>query len=470
LIGLLLCLAALASTFSVARTRLGHGLGVLFAWGYIYGVARSNFLDGFAHFIFDAAVVGLYLARLKRSLLPTNRPAVRTLVTWVTLLVAWPTLLALLPSDHILINLVGLRVAIFYLPVMLIGAQLTEKDNEGLAGWLVGLNLLALAAAILEVRQGIECLYPHNPTTVLIYATANGDSSTHRIPATFCTAAHYGATMVLTLPFLVSSLFRARSALRTGFLITGAASAVAGVLLSSCRSPVLAAVLSLLLYVLLDRRGLSAAKLWLAVPVVAVAIWYTLQYGGSRTRRFMELQDTQMVTERIEMVNDADLAQCMLEYPLGNGLAGAGGVTIPYFLQEYASNRPLPGAESDYFRVVLTQGAPGLALWLGFLLWFLSTPWIGGHRVSDRGLYFFYSMTLVLFIGANRGVGLLYGLPSNCLLLLGMGYFLRGLGRPQPRVPVSTHADAREPTLTRKGVDGATGPSPGERSSPSCCT
>jgi hypothetical protein len=470
LIGLVLCLAALASTFWVARTRLGHGLGVLFAWGYIYGVARSNFLDGFAHFIFDAAVVGLYLARLKRSLLPTNRPAVRTLVTWVTLLVAWPTLLVLLPSDHILINLVGLRVAIFYLPVVLVGAQLTEKDNEGLAGWLAGLNLLALAAAVLEVLRGIECLYPRNPTTVLIYASAIGDSSTHRIPATFCTAHHYGDTMVLTLPFLVSSLFRARSALRTGLLLTGVASAVAGVLLSSCRAPVLTAVLSLLLYVLLDRRTLSAAKVWLAVPVVVLAFWYTLQYGGSRTQRFLDLQDTQLLTERMEMVNDAGLLQCMLEYPLGNGLAGAGGVTIPYFLQEYAANRSLPGAESEYFRILLTQGAPGLALWLGFLFWFLSAPWIAGHRLSDRGLYLFYSTALVLFIAANRGVGLLYGLPCNCLLLLGMGCFLRGLVRPRPRVPVSTRADARETTPTRKEVDDATGPSPGARSSPSCRT
>jgi hypothetical protein len=446
LIGLLLCLAALASTYSVARTRLGHGLGVLFAWGYIYGVARSNFLDGFAHFIFDAAVAGLYLARLRRSLLPTNRPAVRALVTWVTLLVAWPTLLVVLPPDHILINLVGLRVAIFYLPVMLVGAQLTEKDNEGLAGWLVGLNLLALAAAILEVNQGIESLYPRNPTTVLIYSSAVGDSSTHRIPATFCAAAHYGNTMVLTLPFLVSSLLRARSALRTGVLLTGVVSAVAGVFLSSCRTPVVAGVLSFLAYVVLGRGVLSAAKLWLAVPVVAVAIWYTLQHGGSRTQRFMTLQDTQMVTERIEMVNDAGLLQCMLEYPLGNGLAGAVGVTIPYFLQEYASNRPLPGAESEYFRVLLTQGAPGLALWLGFLLWFLSGPWARGRKQRGGGAYFFYSTTLVYFLVATRGVGLLYGLPNNCLLLLGMGYFLRGEGpgacRPSQPVPWCASASA----------------------------
>src|SRR5205085_944871 len=157
-------------------------------------------------------------------------------------------------------------------------------------------------------------------------------ASTHRIPATFCTAAHYGTTMILTLPFLVGSLFRARSGLRTTLLLCGVASAVTGVFLSSCRTPVVAGVLSLLIYVLLDRRVLAAAKIWLAVPVVAVAIWYTLQYGGSRTERFLELSDMDMVTERIEMVNETGLLQCMLEYPFGNGLAGAGGVTIPYFL------------------------------------------------------------------------------------------------------------------------------------------
>lgn len=93
MVGLACCLLALVSTWVAARRSLGHGLGVFFAWGYVYGVLRANFLDGFAHFIFDASVLGLYCARLQSQFLARNHPNFRALTGWVLALAIWPTLL-----------------------------------------------------------------------------------------------------------------------------------------------------------------------------------------------------------------------------------------------------------------------------------------------------------------------------------------------------------------------------------------
>ncbi len=443
MIGVIGCVLAAVSTFVVSKRSLGHGLGVCLFWGYVYGVFRANYLDGFAHFLFDATVFGLYAARLNARLLPPAGSPLRPLMTWVAVLCAWPTVLVLLPYDHLLINLVGLRVAIYYVPVLLVGAQMTDVDLDHVGTWLAGLSLLALAAAVLEVVRGIEVLYPHNSVTWLIYATAIGESSSHRIPAIFCTAHHYGGCMELSLPFLMAALLRSRSAVRTVLLLVGMGATGAGLLLCSCRSPVLGSGLAFAVYLLFQGKVLLRPRFVLMAAAFAGAVAYTLLHGGSRTERFMELGDVGTITERAGGFQEEGLLPSMVAYPLGNGLAGAGGVTIPYFLQELSTHRDIPGVESEYFRILFTQGIPGLLLWLGFLLWFFTLPVRGAGTARPPAYYYLFGAALVSFVMASRGVGLLYGLPVNCLLLLGMGAVVRrsypaprpAPAAPAPRVP-----------------------------------
>jgi hypothetical protein len=433
LIGFIACLAAVVSTFWLSRRSLGHGLGLCLAWGYIYGVFRANHLDGFSHFLFDAAVLGLYAARLSRGRLPAARSPLRPMLVWVAALAAWPALLVLLPYDHVLINLVGLRVAVYYLPLFLVGIQAVDADLDRMAIWIAALNLLALGASVYELVRGIEALYPRNEVTQLVYATAIGEQSTHRIPAIFCTAHHYGGCMELSLPFLMAAFLRSRGLLRTGLLLAGMGAAGAGLLLCSCRSPVLGAAIAFAVYLVFQGKALLRPRFLIMAAAFAGAVAYTLAHGGSRTERFMELSDTEMIADRTGQIEDTAILPCMLEYPLGNGLAGAGGITIPYFLQDYASPRPLPGAESEYFRILLTQGVPGLLLWVGFLGWFFTRPLRQSRGAGGPAHYYFYGTALICMLMASRGVGLLYGVPVNCLLILGMSAFYRRcLPAPKP--------------------------------------
>src|SRR5579875_1493079 len=128
--GLLLSLAAFAASWWCGRRSLGAGMAVVLTAGFLYGIVRANFLDSFTFFLYDAALSGLYLARLT---LPgaLNPPNAKSLTIWVRLLIGWPFVMFALSAafpQHVLIQLVGLRAAIWYLPVLLLGVSAHPAD------------------------------------------------------------------------------------------------------------------------------------------------------------------------------------------------------------------------------------------------------------------------------------------------------------------------------------------------------
>jgi hypothetical protein len=432
-IGIVLCLLGFVSTWYAAKGSLGRGLGVCFAWGYVYGVLRANFLDGFTHFLFDSAVLGIYCAKLRFDPHHNAHHIIRSLYQKIKYLCLWPAFLLVIPYDNLLINLVGLRVAVFYVPFLLVCVQCTDRNLDEIATWLSVLNIFALGAAVMEVRNGIEYFYPRNAVTELIYASAIGEESSHRIPAIFCTAAHYGACMSLSMALIIRSLFYEQKILTNIIYSCGIGAAGAGLLLCSCRSPVLGAIFGLIVFVVAQPQLLVKGKMiFIAIPLL-IGIVYTFREGGDRAARFLELNDTEMMSERVSHIDDFSIFEAMITYPMGNGLAGAAGITIPYFLQSLAVPREIPGAESEYFRILFTQGIPGLFMWIGFLIWFFVATII---RVDSRrpvAHYLLYGTLLGSFTLASRGVGLLNGLPNNCLLFLAMATCLREVVKADTR-------------------------------------
>src|SRR5262245_911610 len=59
--GILFPAVAFAAAFAGVRRSLGLGFVAVFATGYLNGVVRANFLGVFTTFMFDAALLGLYL-------------------------------------------------------------------------------------------------------------------------------------------------------------------------------------------------------------------------------------------------------------------------------------------------------------------------------------------------------------------------------------------------------------------------
>src|SRR2546426_7878270 len=147
MVSVILCIVAALIAFLAGRRSLVAGVLVVLATGYAYGIVRANLLETFSHFIFDAAVVGLYAAQLPNLMKRAQNAPFRELKRWVGVLILWPVLLFLVPMQDPLIRLVGLRGNTFLLPFLLIGALLGREELNGLALGVAVLNLLAFVLA-----------------------------------------------------------------------------------------------------------------------------------------------------------------------------------------------------------------------------------------------------------------------------------------------------------------------------------
>src|SRR5262245_4584104 len=131
--GLYLCIGTFVVCLLLTRMSMVSGLCAVMTCGYFYGIVRANWLDTYSHFTFDAAVLGFYLGLLTHppatSVLVRGKPVER----WVYWLVGWAICMFMLPLQHPMIQLVGLRGNAFLVPFLLAGAWLSHKDSMALA-------------------------------------------------------------------------------------------------------------------------------------------------------------------------------------------------------------------------------------------------------------------------------------------------------------------------------------------------
>jgi hypothetical protein len=412
-----LCLVAFFVVYWCTKRSLAAGLNAVLTVGYAYGLVRANVPQPFSHFIFDAGIGGLYLGIPWSGLSAIQRFRIKNLRTWVVALVGWPILLLLIPAQDMVVQLVGLRGVVWFLPFLLVGALVDDEGRSKLALWLAVLNLVALAFALAEVRLGLQRFYPYNAVTYLIYQQNDvvpGDYTIFRIPAIFVNQACYSGTMVLSLPLLAGAWVQRECTTRQRALLTaGVIAAMLGVFLGASRSHALlffVQMSTLATFARIRRRNLLA----FAAIVVVVGYWV---YREPRLQRFTQL-DVGFVEERMQASINAGFLDAFVEYPLGNGLGG--GTSMPYFLQNRVKNAV--GMENEYGRILLETGIPGLFLWVAFILFALANspsdrdgPWRVGWRLAR--------VTVAIFFGtAFVGAGLLTAIPATCLLLLMTGW------------------------------------------------
>lgn len=410
-------------------------MGAAMAWGYGYGILRANIPDGLTHFLFDAAVGGLYVACF--FLRPTTeRHRSRLVRPWVVALVAWPTVLLLVPYQHPLVQLVGYRAAVFFLPMLLIGARLEPRDLVYLARILAGLNLVALAFALLEMRLGVERFYPYNAVTDLIYRSRDVGAGELRIPACFPNAHAYGGTMVATLPVILGGVSMASDRRERVLLFVGAFAAALGTFICAARQPVI--YLFALGAMFLAQSPFQAR--WRAGGVLVVTGLALAVLSSERLQRFTTLSDTEMVADRLSGSANLGFFQMLADHPLGEGLASAAGTSVPFFLGAYA--KPQIGMENEFGRIALEQSLLGLGLWVGFIV-ATALRWPRRHTRQQPwrdGTWLMWAWVSMLWASAFVGTGMLTSIPMTLLLLLEMGCVWRALPRraPTPRAEPAT--------------------------------
>lgn len=414
----LLCVVSFVAVYCFSRRSLTDGLRAVLTVGYFYGIVRANIPQTFSHFIFDAGIGGLYLATSSRGLNPIQKFRIRKVKRWVAPLIAWPMLLFLIPFQDSMIQLVGLRAAVWFVPFLFFGAMTSDEERSGLAVWLSTLNLIALAFALAEFSLGIPRFYPHNVVTNLIYTqndVVHGDRSIFRIPAIFVNQASYCATMIMGMPLLVGAwVQRDCKTWQRVVLTAGMIGAMLGVFLGASRSQ------ALLLFAQLATLA-SFARLrvnhLVAFGAVAAVIGYWV-YKEPRLQRFTQL-DTSFVEERVGGSVNESFLHALVAYPLGNGLGG-GGTSVPYFLQDRLRN-PV-AIENEYGHILLEQGIPGLLLWTAFIIVATGTAqsdragnWQVGWRLARVTVSLYFATAFI-------GVGLFTSIPGGCMLLFMTGW------------------------------------------------
>jgi hypothetical protein len=412
-----LCLLSFGICYWFGRRSLLSGIIAVLAIGYLYGVTRANVPETFSHFIFDAGVIGLYATQLFRPLNVHQQYKIGPLKPWLEFLIAWPLLLFLLPIQDFLIQFVGLRGNIFFLPFILFGARLSNEERYRLALWIAAFNVLVLPIAGIQYFFSLEIFFPRNPVTELIYLSHDVMGYTaYRIPATFANAHSYGGTMTITLPLLLGAIVQKhKSNFRLQLLVMGVAAALLGLLMSAVRLHSLVAGVLIVVATFSLRSKFGYVLTWL---ILIFSIGWLVS-GEQRMQRFMELRDTEMVAERISWSVNMNFFEIAAQYPFGNGLGG-GGTSIPYFLRGRIHN-PVT-MENEYARIVLEEGIMGLVIWIIFIGWLLTRPLDSRHDPWYLGRRLAWVACIAFFANGLLGIGLFTSVPQTCLSLMLVGW------------------------------------------------
>lgn len=437
--GLILCAISFAVCFAATRRAVWAGVVATMSIGYAYGMLRGNIQQAASHFIYDAGATGLYLAVLTRRLSPIAKYKLRPLMPWFLCLAGWPILMFFVPAQDLLVQLVGLRGNIFFLPCLLIGAMMDSREYRQLARSIAVLNAVVLVIAVAEVAFGIEGFYAAaNPVNLTIFRSNDviyGGENHYRIPATFVSSAAYAGNMVASLPLLIGGLVQENRQSRWRYPIACAIGfAALGVFLSGSRSAVVP-LLILGIFGALPRGGRNVPRgVWIGLILVVAAVVAVTP----RMQRFVTLQDTDYVARRIHGSINQNFISLAIEYPMGNGLGG-GGTSLPYFLQDRLSDPVV--LENEYARIMAEQGIPGLLLWLGFIIWLATRPPVRGSSPWYKGKSLARLFCLVSFATAPLGLGMLDAIPGTEMLLMLAGWSVA----PEPITAITGRRERSTP-------------------------
>lgn len=435
-LSVLIAVGSFLVCFQAANRSLKRGLCAVLTIGYLYGITRANRPDTWTYVMFDLGVIGLYAAQLIRSSSREEQARTHDLRFWMVALMAWPTLLfVLFPSQNPMVELVGLRANMFLLPFLLFGARLSDDDLKGIALYMAALNIAAVALGAVEFVVGIERFFPLNEATELIYKSRDlVEHSAYRIPSSFVNAHAFAGTLAMTLPLLLGGWSQVHGRKWAGPLLSAAiVASFMGIFMAATRTHMITA--TLLAFIVTLTGGLSQRQ-WLKW-LVGLGIVAYLVAGDARFQRFTTLGEKGVVSERIAGSVNQGFFDVASEHPLGNGLA-SGGTSVPYFLRGETSTGML--LESEYARIAIEQGLPGLTLWVFFIFWVMtrrparvSDSWVLGRRLA-------LVACLSVFASGMLGIGMMASVPQTSIMLLVIGW----MTTPRGSVAVDEEPEAVE--------------------------
>ncbi len=348
----------------LTRRSVGDGLGLLLFIGSVYGLARCRVLDGFTHFWFDASSIGAYAALYSRAT-SGKTPGLFGLKRWIFALAVIPLLLILLSpfldAQPVLVQLLGLRPALFFLPFLLVGGLVQPSDARQLARWAVGSRarhcgrghrrVCYRRRAVFSCQRSFSNHLPlsryRRERTRFVFPRR----SARRTP----TEARWSDSFHSWCFCSSHETLRERA---LGAIALGCAAL--GVFACGARLPFIGLLVVAATIVI---RGVRRNDIRVAAVAIGAVLALTVS-RDERLQRFETLSDSAYVGSRFEGSVNENLLEILAEHPVGRGLGSAVGTSIPYFLA--AESRPQVGLENEFARIGIEQGLVGLLLWLAF--------------------------------------------------------------------------------------------------------
>ncbi len=449
--------AALIAAVAVVRWRIGVYL--LLLWLVVEDLPRkflgNDLLVYFGKDILAAAVYLGFVLEVKASRTRAFRPS---FVTPLLIFVGVCAVQVLNPnSPSLLYGLLGLKVYLYYVPLMFLGFALVQTERDLVKFLILNLGLACLVAA-LGIVQGVANPDFLNPTTtpaqlnllrLVRYAPLTGEPVS-RPTSVFVSDGRFAWYMLLTLYLALGTVGYISLRPRRGKWVAfcSLALAVGAILISGSRGTLVYACASVLVFGAALMWGLGSsqrgaqkvtrvaahAALAAGATAIAGAVFFPNALGARWAFYYQTIAPWSPTSELMYRAAQYPVGGFVgsfsfARWPLGYGI-GTASLGMQYLTSLF--NVPSTGAavESGYGVLVLEMGVPGLVSWLawtGALVW---ASWkvvraLQGSPLFPVAFTLFWFVFVLLFPLTYGGMQPYQNFVFNAFLWLLVGVLFR---------------------------------------------
>jgi hypothetical protein len=366
-------LALLGAGFFYSARSLRRLVYLLFALSLVEGAYINYFFPSqLPLFLKDGLVGYMYLLFLAQGHL---RPTMRQLGALAVPLLAYGLIyvahLFNPELDNLLVGLVGLRVALFYIPLLLVGRVAFDDREQVLRffRYAVALTVAVCAYGVFQYFGGATHVGSLGPGYVrrgvaILHGGGAGDHYSFRTLATFTYSSSFSIFVQLMMPFVYVFLWMNLSKKWRAIIIAATVLLLMGQLSSGGRQALIFTLLGVVLTEVFS--GQRQRKLVAALSVLAVAlVTGFIVFGKGAVARYETIFDYQQVRSRYQSYLIDHNLEAIERSPLGHG-AGVAATAA-----RHVGGLKFFMTETFVSKTVYEVGLPGLAafLWAMIALW-----------------------------------------------------------------------------------------------------
>jgi hypothetical protein len=349
-------------------------------------------------------------------------------------------------QNDVLVGLIGLRVAIFYIPLVLV-AQVAFRNREELTRFLKFCLALTTPVCLYGIYQyfgGEAHIMSLGPGYVqrgvaILHGAGSGDW-TFRTLSTFTYSSSFSLFILMMVPLMWAVVRSAETKRSRNLAIATLVLLFAAQVSTGGRQALILTALALLLTDLLYGRGLVRKIVAPLVTVAGILLGFFL-FGQGKVARYETILDMAQVKWRYEMYFVRHNLEAIQKSPLGQG-SGSASVAA-----RHVGGTKFWATETALSKIVYETGIPGFLAFVWMLVALLRRLWRVQRGLQSRDLVLYaramFALSLVV-LGTSFNGWPLDVPPVNALFWLFAGLALAA--------PVFESAEAAAPQMGEAAV------------------